>query len=183
LYICFKSAKIKNLTIPFLLSLGGIIEGEFTFMTRLEKIQLAISKGITYNEKSGDVIGVKGNVLRAKDNQGYIYFGIWKDNKTYRLYAHQFAWFIMYNECIDMIDHENRIKTDNRKLNLRKATRCLNSLNRDSFGATFDKKKNKWIAQIMIDGKNKNLGRFELKIDAQNKYNEYKQKIIKNLIK
>jgi len=38
LYICFKSAKIKNLKIPILLSLGGIIEWEFTFMIGIYKI-------------------------------------------------------------------------------------------------------------------------------------------------
>lgn len=44
LYIYCKSAKIKNLIIPFLLSLGGIIEGEFTFMIGIYKITSVVGK-------------------------------------------------------------------------------------------------------------------------------------------
>lgn len=150
-------------------------------MTRLEKCKLAIEKGITYDEKTGDITGVKGNVLKSKDNQGYICFGMWKDSKTHKLYGHQFAWYVIYKECIDIIDHENRIKTDNRKLNLRKGTKQLNSLNRNSSGVTFDKTKVKWISQIMVNGKNKHLGRFESKEKASEKYNEFKEKLIKKI--
>ena len=92
-------------------------------MTRKEKCLLAISKGITYNPLTGDIIGVKGNPLKAKDNQGYICFGIWKNNKTYKLYGHQFAWYILHNECVNMLDHKNQIKDDNRAVNLRKSNR------------------------------------------------------------
>jgi hypothetical protein len=150
-------------------------------MTRLEKCKLAIKKGIIYDEISGNIFGVKGNVLTTKDNQGYICFGIWENNKTYKLYGHQFAWYFMYNEIIDFIDHENQIKTDNRKLNLRKANRQLNSLNRNSLGITFDKKNQKWVSQIMINGKNKTLGRFKLKEDAINNYNQFKLNLIKTI--
>ncbi len=152
-------------------------------MTRLEKCNLAIKKGISYNEITGEIVGVKGNVLKATDNQGYICFGIWHENYTYKLYGHQFAWFIMYNECIDMIDHENQIKTDNRKSNLRKGTRQLNSLNRNSTGVTFNKKRNKWVAQIMIDGKNNVLGAYYKKADAQKTYKDFKYDLIKKITK
>lgn len=152
-------------------------------MERLEKCELAIEKGITYNEKTGDITGVKGNVLKSKDSQGYICFGIWHKKYTYKLYGHQFAWFVMYNECVDMIDHKNQIKTDNSKNNLRNGTRQLNSLNRNSTGITYDKKCKKWMSQIMVDGKNKNLGRFDSKEDAQNKYKEFKERLINKITK
>jgi hypothetical protein len=139
-------------------------------MTRLEKCKLAIEKGITYKEETGEIFGVKGNVLKCKDKQGYICFGIWHENKTYKLYGHQFAWFVMYNELVEMIDHINQVKTDNSKLNLRIATRELNSLNRNSLGVTYDKYSEKWISQIMVNGKNKNLGRFKEKQDAIDTY-------------
>ena len=48
-------------------------------MTRLEKCELAINKGIKYDELTGNIFGVKGNVLKTKDNQGYICFGIWEN--------------------------------------------------------------------------------------------------------
>jgi len=150
-------------------------------MTRLEKCELAISKGIYYNENNGDIIGVKGKVLTAKDNNGYICFGIWKDKKTYKLYGHQFAWFCIYGKCIPMIDHKNQIKTDNRKDNLRKATRQLNSLNRNSKGSSFDASSGKWLSQIMLKGKNKNLGRFDTEKEAMTVYNKYKTELINKL--
>jgi len=152
-------------------------------LSRIEKCRLSVEKGITYNETTGDVIGVKGATLKSKDNKGYICFGIWHENHTYKLYGHQFAWFIMYNKCIPMIDHKNQIKTDNRKSNLRKGTRQLNSLNRNSSGVTYDKKTKKWVSQIMVDGKNKTLGRFYLKEDAQSKYEEFKKYLINKITK
>lgn len=150
-------------------------------MTREEKCVLAIKKGIKYNATTGDIIGVKGNVLKAKDNQGYINFGIWFNKKTYKLYGHQFAWYVMYNECVKMIDHKNQIKTDNRECNLRKANRKLNSLNRNSKGYTFDSKSKKWISQIMIDGKNNNLGRFNTKQEAKSIYEKRKKELISKI--
>jgi hypothetical protein len=151
-------------------------------MKRIDKCALAIEKGIKYNPESGNVIGVKGEVLTSKDNQGYICFGIWKNNKTYKLYAHQFAWFVLYNECVDIIDHINQDKTDNSKGNLRSATRQLNGLNRNSKGFTLDIKRNKYIAQIMVNGKTKNLGRFDKKEDAEKVYIDYKKELIKTIL-
>lgn len=150
-------------------------------MTRLEKCELALSKGILYNPITGFITGVKGNVLKSKCNQGYICFGIWYNNKTYKLYGHQFAWYFMYNECIPIIDHKNRIKTDNRKLNLRKSTRQLNRLNSNSKGYSFDSSTGKFLCQIMVKGKNINLGRFNKKEDASEAYNKYKEQLINKL--
>jgi hypothetical protein len=38
----------------------------------------------------------------------------------YYVSGHQFAWFVLYNETVNRIDHINRIKTDNRPANLRR---------------------------------------------------------------
>jgi len=149
-------------------------------MDRVDKCILALNKGITYCEETGNVYGVNGNVLKRKDNQGYICFGIWYEGKTYLLYAHQFAWYCIYGECIEMIDHKNQIKTDNRKSNLRSATRQINTLNRNSKGYSFDKSKNKWMAQIMINGKNVHLGRFRTKSEAREVYLKKKKELLNN---
>ncbi len=150
-------------------------------MTREDKCKLAISKGITYDESTGFIRGVKGGVLNAKDSQGYICFGIWKDGGTVHLYGHQFAWYYMYNECVEMIDHINMCKTDNSKSNLRKATRQLNTLNRKSSGASFDKSTGKWLSQIMINGKNNYLGRFTQEQEAKGAYETKKKELIKTI--
>lgn len=71
-------------------------------------------------------------------------------------------------------DHRNRIKLDNRKSNLRRVTRKVNSLNRDvgrnntsgHVGVSFWAKRGKWMARIMVAGKGKTLGYFDSKDQA-----------------
>jgi hypothetical protein len=83
-------------------------------MTRLEKIKLAIEKGYRYNEKTGIVTSPKGKELNRANNMGYIYLAPYKDGKTHMLLVHQFAWYCVYKETVECIDHINQVKTDNR---------------------------------------------------------------------
>lgn len=72
------------------------------------------------------------------------------------------------------VDHINHQRNDNRKENLRLASRPENTRNSSIrknntsgfIGITFDKKNNKWVAQITIDGKNKKIGRYYNLFDA-----------------
>lgn len=69
-----------------------------------------------------------------------------------------------------LIDHKfgEKSRNDNRKSNLRIATRQENNRNHKVCimntsgvtGVTWDKNRNKWIAQIHINNKNIHLGRF-----------------------
>lgn len=76
------------------------------------------------------------------------------------------------------VDHINRDKLDDRWCNLRLATRSQNSANvalrRHStsgfIGVTFDKPRNKWRAQIRIDGRKVNLGRYVTAEEAARVY-------------
>lgn len=71
-------------------------------------------------------------------------------------------------------DHQNQNKLDNRKSNLRPCTKqenqrnCSISKNNTSgfTGVTWSKNRQKWVAQIMVDYKTINLGRFVNKDDA-----------------
>lgn len=73
-----------------------------------------------------------------------------------------------------IIDHINRDKKDNRKENLRVCTARENCINRGmlknntsgTMGVCFDKSRNKWTATIVINNKNKHLGRYENIEDA-----------------
>ena len=118
--------------------------------------------------KAGDVAG-------AKSKAGYIYLSI--DGRRYL--AHRLAWAYVYGEMPNMsIDHINRNKSDNRIENLRIATSIQNSWNRNETkrsssgfkGVFWDGHTNKWIARICINGKHKNLGRFQAKEDARDAY-------------
>ena len=149
-------------------------------MTRKEKCELALVKGYSYNSETGDVYGVKGGKI-IRIHKGYLCIGLWFQGKTINLYCHQFAWFVLYGECVEMIDHKNRIKTDNRSLNLRKCSRQLNSLNRESKGYTFNSKSGKWLSQIMIHGKTKHLGRYKTKEIAKEVYENFKSELIQKI--
>lgn len=73
------------------------------------------------------------------------------------------------------VDHINGNPLDNRRSNLRLATRAQNTRNRKKpirgvtsqyKGVTWDKSRNKWLAAIGFSGRRINLGRFVLEIDA-----------------
>lgn len=74
----------------------------------------------------------------------------------------------------DIVDHINGKKNDNRKFNLREANHSTNAMNCRSWsnnksgitGVYFNKRKNRWIAQIAVNKKNIILGRFKNFTDA-----------------
>jgi hypothetical protein len=78
------------------------------------------------------------------------------------------------------VDHINGNKLDNRKSNLRVATRSQNNYNKSvqsnstsGFkGVSWSTQKNKWRARIHVDKQEINLGFFEYTIDAVMAYNE-----------
>lgn len=74
---------------------------------------------------------------------------------------------------VEVFDHINRNKLDNRRENLRPATIAENSQNQDSRGGisrhrgvTWDKERRKFRAQVMLDGRYRTLGRFDSEDEA-----------------
>lgn len=74
-----------------------------------------------------------------------------------------------------LVDHINLNKLDNRKENLRKATKRVNILNRNGVistntsgitGVHFSNQREKWIAQICVSNQTKYIGCFTEKEDA-----------------
>jgi HNH endonuclease len=79
------------------------------------------------------------------------------------------------------IDHINGDCLDNRRENLRKATRSQNMANQPKIGGTWSshykgvtwfKQRQKWRAQIKIEGRNHHLGLFINEDDAAKAYDE-----------
>ncbi len=78
------------------------------------------------------------------------------------------------------VDHANRNTLDNRRSNLRFCTTSQNKANSgprgswkkysDFRGVTFDKRRGLWAAQIRINGKQCNIGRFPEEIEAARAY-------------
>ncbi|MCX5647120.1 MAG: AP2 domain-containing protein [Phycisphaerae bacterium] len=74
-------------------------------------------------------------------------------------------------------DYVNRDGLDDRKANLRNCTIAQNNANRRSasnasfqyIGVSRERRRNKWVAHIKINGDEKYLGSFDIEEDARNK--------------
>lgn len=106
-------------------------------------------------------------------NYGYLSLGIL--GGTYQ--AHRVAWALFYGSWpTEQIDHINRIRTDNRIVNLRQATNRENSFNSETpanntsgFRGVVRVGK-KWAAQTKVNRKNLWLGRYDTKEEAAAAY-------------
>ena len=99
-------------------------------------------------------------------------------NKLLWKLAHDPTWDIFDVSPSNFIDHENHTRDDNSNDNLRVVTHQQNSFNRSNVkGYTWDKINKKWIAKIMLDGKNKTIGRFKTEEEARNAYLKEKAKL------
>ncbi len=146
-------------------------------MKREEKIKLAIEKGITCNPETGEVFGAKGGLLISINKSGYKVIKIRGDfGGEYIIRQHQFIWYWVNKEVVDVIDHINGIKTDNRISNLRSVTCQQNMFNTKCKGCHFYKRVNKWMSYITVDYKKIHLGYFNTEEEAKQAYSEAKQK-------
>jgi len=139
-------------------------------MTREQKILMAIKKGYVYNPKTGQVFGATGKELTATHGKGYRVMTL-THKKTYILLAHQFAWYWVYGEILDRIDHINEIKHDNRIVNLRPLSNQENLFNASGAkGYYWNKRRGKFTAAIMVFGKKIMLGHYDNAEDARASY-------------
>ncbi|MBV5309274.1 HNH endonuclease [Chromatium okenii] len=100
------------------------------------------------------------------------------DGKNYRV--HRLIWMMTHGKFpVDMIDHINGNKLDNRILNLREANQQQNQQNSIKarannklglIGVSRHKKCKRFRADIMISGKTKYLGLFETPEEAHQAY-------------
>lgn len=118
--------------------------------------------------KAGDVAG---NV----NCRGYR--SIWINGLQF--FAHRIAWAMSHGEWPELdIDHINENKSDNRISNLRHASRSENMFNRGKNknntsgvkGVSFCKCTGMWRAQMTLNRKPINIGRFKTKEEASEAY-------------
>lgn len=107
-----------------------------------------------------------GEIAGSTNGDGYQQIGLF--GKRYK--AHRLAFLIVHGRWPSgEIDHLNRRRTDNRKANLREATRLQNMQNKGVYrnntsgvtGVRWDARLGKWAASRTIAGKRQHLGVFE----------------------
>ena len=143
----------------------------------MKKIHLANNKGITlvddedfkwlnkYNWHIRSNIKKYASTCVKINNE-------WKQKSMHRL--------IMKEPDGMQIDHIDRNKLNNQKCNLRIVTHSQNNMNKEGRknssskfkGITWDKSRNKWQAQIVINKEYIYLGRFNNEINAAKAYNK-----------
>lgn len=122
-------------------------------------------------------IGVRGakslSVAGFVNSRGYVEISV----RGSKYYAHRLAWLYIHGSWPEeMIDHINGIKSDNRIVNLREASMSQNQSNRGApvsnssgfKGVSWDSKKGKWQAKVMVNGKTTFLGYYCNPKDAAN---------------
>lgn len=103
-------------------------------------------------------------------------------------FEHNLVWFLKTGEWLPTktheIDHINRIKSDNRPINLRKATRSQNNANMDAHknsktglrGVWFNEQKKKYCAQVTVQKRRYSLGYFVNAQEAAEAASEFRKK-------
>ena len=142
--------------------------------------------GIGYTNKGEEFYFDLEDYDKIKDytwyinNKGYVFTG--KDE----ILMHRLVTNCPDNLIPDHI-HGEKSTTDNRKSNLRIVNRSQNSMNvklrsdntSGITGISWDKRSNKWVVRIMVNGKNKYLGYFDecdfdkaiqARLDGEQKY-------------
>ncbi len=138
---------------------------------------MAIRKGFTYDEISGLITTPTGKIATKQTVNGYVMLTIRENNFTVYVLGHQFGWYWKYKECVPLIDHKNRIKTDNKIDNLRSITKSQNAMNMSNVkGYYYSKRDKRFIAFIMVNYKKKQLGCFKSADEAHSCYLENKSK-------
>lgn len=96
---------------------------------------------------------------------GYV---VYRDRDKHKFYLHR---MVMNAPADSLVDHINRNKLDNRRLNLRLSSSRRNVLNQDWAKGISLLKSGKWRAYVTITGKNTkrqlHLGHFSTKHEAE----------------
>ena len=147
-----------------------------TKLTELERYELAISNGYSYNKETGHIVNPLGKNVTSTNSLGYVVCYVSQKSKTVVIRCHRFAWFLYYGKLPqNHIDHIDRDKTNNKITNLRDVTNQQNSFNQKAVGYYWRERRNHYEARITVNGKKIHLGCFKTEEDARNAYAEGKK--------
>jgi hypothetical protein len=134
---------------------------------------------LQYNPETGDFFwlqrrrGVQTDRPAGRVSKAHGYKDICIDGVLHR--AHRLAFYWMDGAWPEgVVDHINGVKHDNRWCNLRSCSQSQNMMNgpirsnnkTGVVGVSWDKSRQRWLAQVRLNGKKKNLGRYQTKEQA-----------------
>lgn len=132
----------------------------------------------------------KGSIRKAYlNNKGYLSISVWdkdkKKSKHIRVHVLVAMAFLSHKSCnMDMVvDHIDNNKLNNRLENIQiisQRENCSKDKKEKSSkytGVSFDKSRRKWCASIYVNGKSKNIGRFNCELSALVAYNKNAKKL------
>jgi hypothetical protein len=136
----------------------------------------------------GALLKHNGKLLKqGKSSSGYYNVNLSKDSIIRNFCVHQLVAIAFLghipNRMELVVDHINDNPTDNRVENLQIVTQRFNAFKTQGIysskykGVSWDKNAKKWVAQITISRKVKNLGRFNCELKANQAY----ENALKNL--
>ena len=141
--------------------------------------------GIFTNKVARNARAKINDTAGALNSNGYIVFQV---NKT-KIYAHRAAWMYTHGFWPNAeIDHINRVRNDNRLVNLRLANRLENSHNTGKHaksisghkGVAWHSRNKKWQVQMRVRGTHYYIGQFSELQDAVNARLQAEKKLYAN---
>jgi len=156
-------------------------------MTELQKMEIFIEKGYTYDAETGKIYNSRGKITKVVGTLGYSQMCTSLNKVIVSCYGHRFAWFYHWGELPKKtIDHINGNRSDNRIWNLRDISQkenCNHRYGKGYYKVVSKKGKVKYVAQIGISpGVVKALGTYATEGEARAAYLEAKVKKSKNLL-
>lgn len=142
----------------------------FIEMKLEEKLKLAVEKGYTYDPETGIIKSKLGKICNSSSS-GYIQVG----GNDCRVLGHQLAWYLYYNKVPKIIDHKDRVRSNNKIDNLRETTHHENLFNTNAKGYSYVKSTNKYLSSIRINNKHIYLGHYNTPEEAHQAYLDAKK--------
>ena len=127
-----------------------------------------------------------GDTAGSINSHGYVHIQI--NKKFYK--AHRLAWFYVTGKWPEQIDHINGVRTDNRICNLRDVTSQMNTHNQkfahknNSLGVlgVVKRPSGRFVAEIRVNGKKKQIGTFDTVEEASQAYQTKKLELHKGVV-
>lgn len=146
----------------------------------MELTQEHVRELFNYNQETGVLTrkaSSNNQMIRVGDEVGCLrtdgYREVKINGKSCKVHRIIFLWMTGEFPEVD-IDHENRVRHDNKWKNLRSATRAENCQNQGVYknntsghlGLSWNVRSEKWRVRLMVEGKSMHLGYFANKDDA-----------------